>query len=240
MESNLQSIIAVIPARGGSKRIPNKNIIPLAGKPLIVWTIEAALQSKCFDEVMVSTDDLKIARIAEDAGANVPYIRPKYLAKDTSKTYDVLKYTLNYYQKKFGKNYKYLTVLQPTSPLRASKDIKNVLKLIRQKKADAIISVCQVEQSSVLSNYLPDNLSMKKFIDKKYIGARSQSLPVSYKINGSIFIYKVDKLLKIGTSPFFNSKTYAYIMPQERSIDIDTQIDFELAQLLIKKIYKDR
>lgn len=216
-----KKIIAVIPARQGSKRLPNKNILELKGKPLITWSIEAGLGSKYIDKVIVSTDSKEIAKISLKAGAEVPFIRPDELATDTATSYDVVKHAVDHYNNGFD----LVLLLQPTSPLRNSKDIDDALELFIQKKADAIISVCEVEHSPSLCNTLPQDHSLKGFL-------RSQDLSKHYRINGGIYIVSIDKFLKEKTF-FISERIYAYVMPQTRSVDIDTELDFKTAKALL-------
>lgn len=232
---NNKTFLAIIPARGDSKRLPNKNILVMSGKPLVVWTIESTLKSKYIDETIVSTDSEKIAHIAKNSGASVPGLRPRYLAQSNSKVFDTIKYTLETYGKKYRKQFDYILLLQPTSPLRSEDDIDKAIELCVKRKADSILSVCECEHNPIRSNTLTASLSMNKFIAKKYIGVHSQDLPTYYRLNGSIYIFETKVLLRSKKIPIMTKNTYAYIMPQEKSIDIDTQIDFDITQLLMDK-----
>ncbi len=228
-----KTFLAVIPARGGSKRLPNKNILLLGGKPLIAWTIEAARKSKYIDEVFVSTDSSEIKSTAEQYGVKVPFLRPEELAQDDTPTIDVIKHIIDYY-KKNQRKFDYIVLLQPTSPLRTFLDIDNAIELLEKKKADGIISVTEAPHSPLWMNTLPDDLSMVKFLNPALINKRSQDLPKYYMLNGAIYIGKVQKVLKENTF-FLSRNIYAYLMPRERSVDIDNKIDFKLAEILIKE-----
>ncbi|WP_461634102.1 acylneuraminate cytidylyltransferase family protein [Labilibaculum euxinus] len=224
-------ILAIIPARGGSKRLPRKNILPLAGKPLIAWSIEAAQKSAYVTDVLVSTDDIEIASIAKDYGAWVPFLRPQNLSTDTSSSYDVVEHTINFCEK-LNKSYDLVLLLQPTSPLRCAEDIDAAVNLLNSKSADAVISVCEAEHSPIWSNTLPDNLNMDLFENEKYRDIRSQDLPTYYRLNGAIYLLKTERLLT-EKSFSLNRNTFAYVMKQERSIDIDTKLDFCIAETIL-------
>ncbi|ELU1436637.1 acylneuraminate cytidylyltransferase family protein [Providencia rettgeri] len=226
---NNKKIIAIIPARGGSKRLPRKNILPLAGKPLINWTIEAALGSKYIDDVFVSTDDTEISHISKLAGISVPELRPQYLSTDTATTRDVILYTLN----NFGYNADLVIILQPTSPLRNQIHIDEALELFERKKAFSVISVTPCEHPPQWSNTLPINNSLYNFIDP-INSLRSQELEKYYRLNGAIYIYNIDKY-KTDDKISFCDKSYAYIMNNHNSIDIDSAFDFDIASFLVEK-----
>ena len=219
--------LAIIPARGGSKRLPNKNILELNGKPLIAWSIESAKKSKYIDDVVVTSDSEKILDIAKKY--NIKTIkRPDYLATDTATTFDVIKHTIDSLQYK----YKYIVLLQPTSPLRNEKHIDEAIELLEKKKADAVISVCETDHSPLWSNTLPEDLNMSNFLRDEIKNKRSQDLPKFYRLNGAIYICKTDKFLEEKTF-FIKNNIYAYIMDRKSSIDIDDEIDFKLAKVLI-------
>ncbi|GIU70250.1 MAG: hypothetical protein KatS3mg002_1486 [Candidatus Woesearchaeota archaeon] len=225
-----KTILAIIPARGGSKRLPRKNILPLAGKPLIAWTIEAGLGSKYLDEVVVTSDSDKILEIANNYKVHI-IKRPPELATDTASTIEVVEHVLSSIDKKFD----FIVLLQPTSPLRTAKHIDEAIELLFEKNADAVISVCEVDHSPLWCNTLPEDLNMSNFLPKDVKGKRSQDLPKFYRLNGAIYICKTDKFLEEKTF-FLNKNIYAYIMDRKYSIDIDEEIDFKLAKVLIKEI----
>ncbi|MGV7930885.1 MAG: cytidylyltransferase domain-containing protein [Spirochaetota bacterium] len=226
-----KSFLSIIPARGGSKRLPGKNMLPLMGRPLIEWTIQAALSSGFVDTTCVSTDDERIAEISRRVGAEVPFLRPSELATDTASSISVVKHCVDFYNTKLNRTYDYVILLQPTSPLRKVSDIDSAIKFLFEKKADAVVSVCEADHSPLRCNILPDSLSMENFISDKHRGKRSQDLPVFYRINGAIYIAKTDRLILEG-SFLFKKNVFAYIMPRERSIDIDTEVDFKIAEIL--------
>jgi len=225
---NNKKILAVITARAKSKRLPNKNILDLAGKPLIAWTIDTAKKSKYIDKLIVSTDSEDIKKISEKYGAEVPFLRPDELSNDTADSISVIKHAINFYQGQFN----YILLLQPTSPLRTVKDIDNAIEMLNDD-TKAIVSVCKTEHSPLWSNTLPDNLSMKNFIRYEIKNKRSQDLPQYYRLNGAIYIAEIDYFYK--NNGFIGNNTKAYIMNQKSSIDIDTELDFKLCEILITR-----
>lgn len=220
-------IVALIPARGGSKRLPGKNIKDFCGKPLIAWTIEAALNSKYIDSVVVSTDCSQIAEISKQYGAQVPFIRPEAISKDETEIPEVIDQLLENIEKSFT----HILLLQPTCPLRRTSDIDNTVELLINKNALAIYSVCEVDHSPLWSNTLPDNLSFDSFLRPEIAGIRSQDLPKYYRLNGSIYLVEL-KAYRDKKSLFKHENTFAYVMERKNSIDIDTELDFNFAELI--------
>lgn len=206
--------------------------MPLKGRPLIQWTIEAAKRSSYLDTVCVSTDDRGVISTAKDSGAEAPFVRPAELATDAATTFSVVKHCIEYYLTERDSAFDYIVLLQPTSPLRIVSDIDSSIEQLVNKKADAIISVCEMEHSPLWCNTLPEDLSMEGFLTESVMGKRSQDLPKYYRINGALYIAKTDKLLSEG-SFFLKNNIYAYVMPAERSVDIDTKTDFMLAEALL-------
>ncbi|MFT5452221.1 MAG: CMP-N-acetylneuraminic acid synthetase [Enterobacterales bacterium] len=225
-------VVAIIPAREGSKRLPNKNTLVLAGKPMIAWTIEAALQSKYVKEVIVSTDSELIKEVAEKHGAVVPFIRPESLSGDMATTDDVLMHAINVLELSPSD---ILVLLQPTSPLRNVDDIDKALEELQLEQLKGVVSVCECEHSPLWANSLPDDLSMGDFIENKISTKRSQDLPVYYRLNGAIYAYRVSYLKKYLTR-YYSDTIKASVMPPERSLDIDTKLDFKMAQCLFECI----
>lgn len=222
-----KTFLVIIPARGGSKRLPRKNLLDLCGKPLIAWSIEAALKSKYISKVIVSSDDEEILNIAKEYKADF-IKRPDELASDTATTFDALKHTLENVEK-----YDYVVLLQPTSPLRTEKHIDEAIELLKEKNADAIISVCEMEHSPLWSNTLDEDLNMSNFLRDEVLNKRSQDLPKYYRLNGAIYICKTDKLLQ-NESFFLKENIYAYKMNKKDSVDIDEEIDFIIAEKLMQ------
>ena len=228
------TFVALIPARGGSKRLPRKNLLSLAGKPLLAWTVEAASSARHIDRVILSTDDAEIAAAGLASGAEVPFVRPAGLASDSASTLDVMLHALRTLDAN-GEGCYYLVVLQPTSPLRTAADIDAAIQLLQAKRADAVISVCESEHPPEWSNTLPNDLSMSAFYRPGSRSMRSQDLAKTYRLNGAIYIYRAHRLLDSGSLDM-DDNSYAYVMPRERSIDIDGPFDFEIAQLLRQRL----
>ena len=222
--------IAIIPARSGSKGLKDKNIRLLSGKPLLAWTIEAAVHSGEFDEIMVSTDSEIYAEIARQYGADVPFLRSTETASDTAGSWDVAAEVLENWRKR-GRTFDTFCLLQPTSPLRNAEDILNAFALFREKADFAVVSVCEAEHSPLWCGHLPESREFTEFIREDAMKQR-QSGRKFYRLNGAIYIVDVQKF---GTDRFlYREGSFAYIMPQERSIDIDTEIDFRMAELLME------
>ena len=223
-----KTFLAIIPARGGSKRLPRKNILNLCGKPLISWSIEAGLKSKYIDKVVVSSDDTEILNISNEFKVQV-IKRPNELASDTSTSFDVVQHAIDNLE-----SYEYILLLQPTSPLRNENHIDKAIEILKEKNADAVISVCEMNHNPLWSNTLDDSLSMEGFISNNLLNNRSQDLKKYYRLNGAIYLCKTDKLL-IEKSFFLKKNIFAYVMNSNNSIDIDTKEDFELASLYLSQ-----
>lgn len=229
-----KKILAVIPARKGSKRLPKKNIKDLNGKPLIAWTIEASTASKYITNTIVSSDSEDILNIAKKYGAETPFLRPKHLAEDESQSIDVITHAINYYKEELNMEFDYVILLQPTSPLRTAVNIDEAIEYLIEKNAKAVISVCKMEHNPIWANTLNEEKSMKNFLDEKYINKRTQDLEEYYRINGAIYICKIDILLKENRF-FIKDDIFAYEMNQEDSVDIDTNLDFILAKTVMEE-----
>lgn len=230
-----KNILGFIPARGGSKGLPRKNIKPLLGKPLIAWTIEQALASKYLDRVVVSTEDEEIAEISKKYGAEVPFLRPKELARDESTTIDVILHTLNWFENA-GEKYDYLALLEPTSPLREKNDIDKCIELlINNEAAKSIVSVSKLESAHPEFNIVIDKKS--GFIKKvngttEFKVLRRQDLPDIYFFDGTIYISEISTL-KIKRT-FYHKLTISYIVPRWKSLEIDELSDIICAEALLK------
>lgn len=224
-----KSFLAIIPARSGSKGLKDKNIKELNGKPMIAYTIEAAKKSNVFDDIVVSTDSEKYAQISQEYGAWAPFLRPDYLATDEASSIDVILHVLSELEKR-NKYYDYFMLLQPTSPLRNEKHILESIELMVKKSANSIVSVCEVEHSPLWCNTIDETLSLNNFIKEKIL-KRRQDLPTYYRLNGAIYLAEVNYFKKYRS--FYKEKSFAYIMPKEQSIDIDSNIDFVLCEILL-------
>ncbi len=228
-----KTILGVIPARVGSKGLSRKNIKLLLGKPLIAWTIEQALASKYLDRLIVSTEDEEIAGISKKYGAEIPFIRPKELAEDNAKGIDVVLHAIDWLKENDKqRQYDLIILLQPTSPLRTKEDINKAIELLFLKEAKAIVSVCEVDHHPLWTNTLPEDECMKNFIRKESMNKNRQELPVFYRLNGAIYLAYCNYIKQY--RGFIGENTFAYIIPRERSVDIDNKVDFKLAQILMK------
>ena len=218
---------ALIPARGGSKGIPRKNIKMIAGKPLIVWTIEAALRSSLLSAVVVSTDDLEIAEVARRAGAQVPFMRPAELAQDQTPGLDPVLHALDELPQ-----FDSVLLLQPTSPLRTTDDIDGCLNLVTQKKAPSVVSVTEAETHPYWTYRLNTDQTMARFVDVAPV-ARRQDLPAVFSLNGAMYFADANWLRDSGS--LVSAETLAYVMSKEHSVDLDTPLDWKFAELLMKE-----
>lgn len=228
---DMRSIVGLIPARGGSKEIPRKNIKLIAGKPLIAWTIETALQSDHLSRVIVSTDDQEIARIARNYGAEVPFMRPAELAQDESSSVSVALHAIRWLQKNEDLDMEYLALLQPTSPLRNVSDIDGTIKLAYDKVADGVTTIVETHAHPYLTRRIGENGILKEFIMCDISYPRRQSLPTAYLLNGAVYVNRCNSLLSEQT--FYPKKMYGYIMPQERSLQVDSNFDLYLIDLIL-------
>jgi CMP-N,N'-diacetyllegionaminic acid synthase len=224
--------LAIIPARSGSKGLKDKNIKLLNGKPLLAYTIEAAKKSGLCDEIMVSTDSREYADIAKKWGANVPFLRSDELSNDTASSWDVVKDVIERYRI-LGTEFDTVALLQPTSPLRTSNDIVKGYKVLKEKAANFVVGVCEMDHSPLWSNTLPENLSMENFIRPDVVEMPRQSIPIYYRINGALYIVKVDYLMR--TPDIYGDRSFASVMRKQNSIDIDDQLDFTIAEVLISE-----
>jgi hypothetical protein len=222
-------MIALIPARGGSKGLPNKNIKILNGKPLIAYTIEAALQAKEISRVIVSTDYENIKEVALEYGAEVPFLRPDSLATDSSSSLDVFRYTINRLEEEENIVIDNFVVLQPTSPLRTSKHIDEAISLFREKKAKAVVSYCK-EYHSIFWHKKVDKQGKIVNLFEGDFSKNRQEIEETYFPNGAIYVFNKNYIF--GTKDYSND-CYAYIMDRKYSIDIDTIDDFLYAEFLI-------
>lgn len=221
------STFALIPARGGSKGIPRKNIKPIAGKPLIVWTIEAALRSSMLDAVVVSTEDEEIADVARQAGALVPFMRPAALAADATPGLDPVLHALDQLPQ-----FDAVLLLQPTSPMRTTDDIDGCLRLAAERAVPSVVSVTEPDAHPYWTYRVDGDLRMTRLIDSAAV-TRRQDLPLVGALNGALYFAAADWLR--GNRSLLGPETLAYMMTRERSIDIDTPLDWKIAELLLKE-----
>ncbi len=221
-------MIAIIPARGGSKGLPGKNILPINGKPLIAYTIEAALRANFIEEVIISTDDPLIAQVAIDFGAQCPFMRPPELAGDESLAIDTYLYTVKRLEEELNYRIPNIVVLLPTSPLRTAGDIDEAISLFNKKNADSVVSYTKENHPISWHMMLDEECRLQSFSDVN-INNR-QATKETYYPNGAIYVFSMNLLKK---RKYYSDKSYAYIMPSERSIDIDSELDFLFAEFLM-------
>jgi CMP-N-acetylneuraminic acid synthetase len=217
------SYVGIIPARGGSKGIPRKNIKDFLGKPLLAWTIEAARDSGALEDIIVSTDDAEIASIALDYGASVPYIRSNDLARDDSSTIDVLIDIILQLDLQCN-----LVLLQPTSPLRTSSDIWQSVESHRSVNSGSLVSVCKSKSHPLWSFTLESDRKIKSFSPTSGLPTRRQDMKQSYVLNGAIYISDSHSIIQ--NKSFINDDTYGFEMPRQRSVDIDDDLDWKIAE----------
>ncbi len=219
----------LIPARGGSKGIHNKNIKKLNGKPLIEYSINIAREFVSDDDICLSTDSLEIKQIAENLNLHVPFIRPDYLASDTANSYDVIKHCLDFYKSK-GKTYDALVLLQPTSPLRKKEDIESALQLYSEG-VDAVLSVCKAQSNPYYVHFIENKSGgLEKLLKEKF--DRRQDVPEVYEVNGAVYILNVKSIRKHNSILEFPIILKSE-MPIERSADIDDENDWNYVEYLI-------
>ena len=227
-----KKILAIIPARGGSKGVPKKNIKELSGMPLIGYTIREAKKSKYISRVVVSTDENKIAEVTTNFGAEIPCLRPDELSGDTSSTVECVTHMINYLKKNEDYEPDYICLLQCTSPLRTVEDIDGAIEKLFNTNFDGIVSVCEAETNPYWTNVF-ENDKLKYFLEEGKTITRRQDLPKIYRYNGAIYIIKTGVFLR--EKSFETENITGYIMSNEKSIDIDTIIDFKVAEILIKE-----
>jgi len=222
-----KKVLAVIPARGGSKGIPNKNVVSLMGKPLINWTIEAASSSRYIDHLILSSDDECICSVAKAAGCNVPFLRASELATDDAKTVDVVLDAINR-----TPGFDLVVVLQPTSPLREASDIDNCLELLIAQGAATAVSVSESRDHPFLVYSMAADSRLDAFLKiDPSVSMRRQDLPPAYSLNGAIYVAEIDWL--IASKSFVSLETVGYLMSREASVDIDEPSDLERARMYL-------
>ncbi len=231
------NILCVITARGGSKGIPGKNIKMLGDKPLIAYSVIAASRSKLITHTIVSTDDPEIAAVAQKYGAEVPFIRPKELAQDATPHLPVMQHAIEFMEKKLGIIFDYAVIFQPTSPFKLTEDIDETLKVLIDSKADSAVSLVKAD-----SHEHP--IKMKKLEGAKVIpycipepeGVGRQGLSPAYRRSSAVYAMRRDLLMKDGR--LFGESIVGHIVPEDRSIDIDTPLDWIKAEYMLSELQK--
>lgn len=228
---NDKRVLAIIPARGGSKGVPRKNIRLLAGKPLIAWTIEEAKKSKYIDRLIITSEDTEIIETAKMYDCDVPFVRPVEFAQDTTPGIDPILHALEQIE-----GYDYIVLLQPTSPFRLAEDIDGCIESLVETQSPACVSVTGAESSPYWMYTMNEVGKMQPLILQEELTARRQELPVIYALNGAVYVAEVDWLKS--SRSFLTEDTVAFVMPGERSHDIDTGEDFLWCEWLMNRRVK--
>ncbi|MGI9316593.1 MAG: cytidylyltransferase domain-containing protein [bacterium] len=231
MKHHPGQFVAIIPARKGSKRLPGKNLLPLSGKPLIEWTINAALEAGLFDQIIVTSDDQDILTKAKSSGV-ISILRPKELASDTATTVDTVLHALDSALPSGNSSNRFM-LLQPTSPLRTADDIVQASEIMYDADSDSVISVCPAEHPPQWYGKLGVNGSMTSFLQYDPVHMRSQDLGGYYRLNGAI--YCANTIEFRSKKSFFLPNSHAYVMPIERSVDIDSEFDLFIAEAILSR-----
>ncbi len=224
-----KTVLAIIPARGGSKGVPRKNIRLLAGKPLIAWTIDEAKKSKYIDRLILSSEDQEIIKVAKEYGCEVPFVRPANLAQDDTLGIEPVIHAIN----TLNEEYDYVVLLQPTSPLRTVEDIDGCIRHCIMMESIACLSITESQQSPYWMYKLDDEMKLNPIIKYNETINRRQDLPKVYVLNGAVYIGESGFILK--NNSFLTEETLAYQMPIERSVDIDDELDFSFCEWLINR-----
>lgn len=227
-------VLGIIIARGGSKGLPRKNIRLLAGKPLIAYTIEAAQKARRLDRCVLSTEDEEIAEVARQWGAEVPFMRPPELARDDTLAFPVLRHAMRWLEEREGYIPDYVLCLQPTTPLRTAEDIDKSIEIAIEKDADAVVGYARAKQHPHWMKRITEDGRLVEFLPMERAYLRRQGVPELYHVSGSIYLAK--RSLLLAKDSFYTDKTYAYVVPQERAIDIDTIWDLRLAELMLSEL----
>lgn len=228
-------VLFVITARGGSKGVPRKNIRMVGKFPLIAYKIIAAKKCRYESRVIVSTDDEEIAKISRDYGAEVPFMRPDELADDLASSMDVVAHAMNWISENDTESYDYICLLEPSSPFASYKDLNNALELLEKTGADTLLGMKEVEVSTRFIHTLDENGGLSEFYRavKDQTSVRRQDQKKEYTMNGCMYIAKWDYFMK--NKLFHSEKSIPYIMPEEKSIEIDTMLNYEMACNLVEK-----
>jgi CMP-N,N'-diacetyllegionaminic acid synthase len=226
------AILGLIPARGGSKAIPRKNLLPLANKPMVAWTIDAASEAGVFDRLILSTDDAEIAQLGRKLGIEVPFLRPADLATDGSTSVDVCIHALEWLEG--NENYRpdFIMLLQPTSPLRSATDIRASVELAAVRQANSVVSICEVHHHPSWMKILDNEGHLRNLFAHTSAPTRRQDLFPVFALNGAIYLAL--RSLVLSERTFVSDGTLGYLMPPERSVDVDRAWDFYLADLILR------
>ncbi|MDP7367439.1 MAG: acylneuraminate cytidylyltransferase family protein [Candidatus Pacebacteria bacterium] len=231
-----QKILAVITARGGSKGIPGKNIKILGDKPLIAYTIEVAKKSDLISNLIVSTDDEETADISKRYEADVPFIRPEELSQDDTPHLLVMQHAIKFMEDKLGITFDYVVILQPTSPFRTKEDLDNTIQKLIDTSADSAVSLVEIEENHPMKIKKIEGNRVLPYSVEEVFGTRRQDLPVAYKRNSAVYVMKRDLIMK--DNELYGAYITGHIVPKERSIDIDTPLDWIKAEYMLGELKK--
>jgi CMP-N-acetylneuraminic acid synthetase len=225
-------IVALITARGGSKRLPRKNVLPVSGKPLIVWTVQAASAARSIARTLVSTDDDEIATVCKSAGGEVPFRRPEHLAGDYSSHYDVVAHAIDWLEANEGGLPDYVLLLQPTTPLRTAEDIDGIAELAGRTGAESLVGVVPVSHHPMLCHRLSATGTLEPYLPRPAGYLRTQDLEPAYAVNGALYLFRPEAFR--ARKQVLGDHPVAYVMPRERSLDVDDAFDLALVDLALK------
>ncbi len=226
-------VLAIITARGGSKRLPGKNIRLLGNKSLLAWTVEAARNcTPSLYSVVLSTDDEAIATVGRACGAEVPFLRSGELATDTAGSLPVVQHATHFIEQRDGVMMDWVLLLQPTSPLRTTQDIEAAIAISQREACESVVSVCEMPIHPIFAKKISETGALEPFSNETPEHLRRQdATPTAYAYNGAIYLTRRNTLM--AQNSFYGKRCLPYVMPQERSVDIDTEFDFRLAELLL-------
>lgn len=226
-------VLGLVPARGGSESVPGKNLVEVGGRPLIAWTIEAANRAASIDRVVVTTDSEEIAAEARRCGAEAPFLRPEELARADTPGIEAVLHAVRWLEKQEGYRPDWVMLLQPTSPLREPEDIDGAVRLALEKRADAVVGVCDVTHHPYWAKAVAEDGRLVEFLtlDREY--ARRQDLPAVYGINGAIYAARRQVLLD--RESFYTDRTWPWVMPPDRSLDVNIAWDVRVADLVLRE-----
>jgi CMP-N-acetylneuraminic acid synthetase len=229
----MAKILALVPARAGSRGIPHKNLAEICGRPLIAYTLEAAAASACLDRTIVSTDSPEIALAARRLGAEAPFLRPRELATDHTPTLPVLRHALDWLDEHQAYRPDVLVLLQPTSPLRAARDIDQAVALLFERDADSVVSVSEARTHPALTRIIRDDGTLAPYRSDLHPPGRRQDDATVYQLNGAIYAMRPDLLARRGT--WYTDRTLAYVMPWSRALDVDEPFDLDILTALLSR-----
>ena len=226
-------VLGVVPARGGSKGVPGKNIRPVLGKPLIAYAIECGLESPSVDHLIVTTDSPQIASIAREYGADVPFMRPAELSADTTPMLPVLLHAITEAEGHYNEKVDAIVLLDPTGPLRAVDDVEQCIKLLRDSSCDAVVSGNTAHRNPYFNMAVQNNGYVRLMAQASEPVGRRQDCPVVYDLNTVVWVYSRRAIMEERAR--IPERTLLYLVSPERAIDIDTDLDFEILEFLMSR-----